>query len=332
MKIRGRRSNKPRSEKLRNAGEGKDVSGKERFIAGGVIFSFRRRQRQHDTMRNHKMILAFVLSLNCVLAMPAEDMASNNDATNDTLSEGTKMFYDICCAHCSEIRFSEWTDEEKAFDALRKDDLTRVQDIFGNSTMEINDELILGRTPLWLAAFFGHEDIVEWFLNATDVEVNKGDVDGVTPLAIASWAGHVEIVQLLLERSEVDVNKAMDDAASLVPGSEAIIRVPLEIVLEIGCHACRFRINSKKNCPGCTPTPLYGASEMGRTDVVRELLSRSDIEVNKARSDQGTTPLSVASENGRVEVIRLLLDHADIDVNQAQFANVSGATPLWQVW
>ena len=194
--------------------------------------------------------------------------------------------------------------------------------------MEINDELILRRTPLWLAAFFGHEDIVEWFLNATDVEVNKGDVDGVTPLAIASWAGHVEIVQLLLERSEVDVNKAMDDAASLVPGSEAIIRVPLEIVLEIwkSCwsHACRF------NCPGCTP--LYGASEMGRTDVVRELLSRSDIEVNKAISDQGTTPLSIASENGRVEVIRLLLDHADIDVNQAQFANVSGATPLWQVW
>ena len=44
-------------------------------------------------MRNHKMILAFVLSLNCVLAMPAEDMASNNDATNDTLSEGTKMLF-----------------------------------------------------------------------------------------------------------------------------------------------------------------------------------------------------------------------------------------------
>ena len=284
-KIRGGHSNKPRSDELRNADEAKDVSGKERFIAGGVIFSFRLRQRQHDTMRNHKMILAFVLSLNCVLAMPAEDMASNNDATNGTLSVGTKMFYDICCAHCSEIRFSEWTDEEKAFDALRKGDLTRVQDIFGNSTMEINYEIYLGRTPLWLAAFFGHEDIVEWFLNATDVEVNKGDVDGATPLAIASWAGHVEIVQLLLERSEVDVNKAMD-AAPPVPGSEAIIRVPLEIVLEIGCHACRF------NCPGCTP--LYGASQMGRTEVVRELLSRSDIEVNKVRSDQGTTPLSLS--------------------------------------
>ncbi len=63
-------------------------------------------------------------------------------------------------------------------------------------------------------------------------------------------------------------------------------------------------------------TALLWAAVLGRADVVRLLLARKGVQVNKGAAEGGTA-LIVASENGHVEVVRLLLARQDVEVNNA---------------
>jgi ankyrin repeat protein len=51
-------------------------------------------------------------------------------------------------------------------------------------------------------------------------------------------------------------------------------------------------------------TPLYGAADMGKTDVVKLLLS-GGADKNKAKND-GTTPLAIAKKRGHQATVALL--------------------------
>ncbi len=59
-------------------------------------------------------------------------------------------------------------------------------------------------------------------------------------------------------------------------------------------------------------TALMAASRKGHVEVVRLLLARQGVEVNKTTPD-GITALMVASYKGQVEVARLLLARQDVE-------------------
>ena len=63
---------------------------------------------------------------------------------------------------------------------------------------------------------------------------------------------------------------------------------------------------------------------LGQVEIVRLLLSKSDIDINKS-ADLGATALYIASQKNYVEVVRLLLSKSDIDINRA---SDYGFTPL----
>ncbi len=65
-------------------------------------------------------------------------------------------------------------------------------------------------------------------------------------------------------------------------------------------------------------------TQFGLVEVVRLLLARVDVDVNKAKPD-GATALIIASQIGHTDVVRLLLAHRDVDVNKAA---ANGATAL----
>ena len=71
-------------------------------------------------------------------------------------------------------------------------------------------------------------------------------------------------------------------------------------------------------------TPLYIACMKGYVKVVKQLLDRDDIDVNQSPSI-GETPLFIASTVGHTAVVKLLLDRDDIDVNTSM---INGMTPL----
>ena len=64
---------------------------------------------------------------------------------------------------------------------------------------------------------------------------------------------------------------------------------------------------------GCTALIL--ASENGHVGVVRLLLARQSIEVNKT-AQNGATALMIASHFGQLEVLRLLLAHPAVEANR----------------
>jgi hypothetical protein len=72
-------------------------------------------------------------------------------------------------------------------------------------------------------------------------------------------------------------------------------------------------------------TPLYLASERGKLDIVKELLKHKDIDVN-LQDRNNHTPLYYASYEGYTNIARELLKHRDIDVN---LQNIYNQTPLY---
>ena len=67
-----------------------------------------------------------------------------------------------------------------------------------------------GSTPLLLAAYEGHADMVRYLLAEGDNVDAKRDADGCTALRLAAGNGHVEVVDALLERG-ADASIAADD-------------------------------------------------------------------------------------------------------------------------
>ncbi len=72
-------------------------------------------------------------------------------------------------------------------------------------------------------------------------------------------------------------------------------------------------------------TLLINATYQGRVNIVKELLLRSDLDVNLA-TPLGATALYIAAQENYAEVAKLLLDHPGINVN---LANKNGVTPLY---
>lgn len=64
---------------------------------------------------------------------------------------------------------------------------------------DVNRTLPGGRTPLNVAADYGHTELVE-FLITQGANVNAQDKHGMTPLLSATYEGHAPCVKILLEQ------------------------------------------------------------------------------------------------------------------------------------
>ncbi|MGI2298626.1 ankyrin repeat domain-containing protein [Candidatus Cardinium hertigii] len=63
-----------------------------------------------------------------------------------------------------------------------------------------------GSTPLYLAAFHGHIEIVKLLLETPRIQVNLQNKSGCTPLHAAALFNHVEVIKILLSDPRTDVN------------------------------------------------------------------------------------------------------------------------------
>ena len=75
-----------------------------------------------------------------------------------------------------------------------------------------------------------------------------------------------------------------------------------------------------------TGTALIWASQKGHTEIVEKLMTRPDIDVNKARTS-GRRRALMASQKGHTEIVELMA-RPDIDVNKARTSD--GRTALFR--
>lgn len=136
-----------------------------------------------------------------------------------------------------------------------------------------------GLSPLFYAAFYGHDMIIDYLVNC-GANVNEKNLTGVTPLAKAVESGRpdaLSTVQTLI-RHRADSNIADDNGN----------------------------------------TPLIKAVKLGRVDIVKCLLATPATEVNKQNNEKNTA-LHEAAFKGSKEVVDLLIAaHADVRKQNSQ--------------
>lgn len=156
-----------------------------------------------------------------------------------------------------------------------------------------------GWTPLILAAFNGHNEIVSTLIKHR-ANVHASDLLGNTALHWAAYAGQTSSAKLLIE------NRAGIDACNnsgMTPLFQATIRRRLGDVLLLIDSGANLNL---KTCDGSTA--LHKAAAEGYSEIVRILLHHgADMSIKNL---DGSTPLTLAAKNDQKAVIKMLMSNS----------------------
>ncbi|RAT97710.1 ankyrin repeat domain-containing protein [Brevibacillus sp. Leaf182] len=171
------------------------------------------------------------------------------------------------------------------------------------------------------AAAEGKTDEVKASL-AAGAEINAQDDRGRTAAMAATHGNHVETVKVLIEAgADINIQDDRQDNPFLYAGAEGYLEI-LKLVIDAGPDT---KIYNRFG-----GTPLIPAAEHGYVEVAKELLTRTDVDVNHVNNPGWTALMEaiVLNDGGKKqqEMIQLLIDHgADVNIPDSE-----GKTPLYR--
>ena len=178
----------------------------------------------------------------------------------------------------------------------------------------------LGNTPLHAAAFKGALDIVQYLIVERGCDPMIRSLTGLTPLHFACQQGHLNVVKYLAIDQKVDVS-CLNYSAGATPlhlaaqfGSLDVVKYLTE---ELKCDVmCR---NAQLGS-----TPLHYAVVGDKLEIVQYLIESQKVEPS-CRDKKDNTPLHYASRKGHLAVVKSLIEdyQCDLDVKDG-----NGQTPL----
>ncbi len=220
-------------------------------------------------------------------------------------------------------------------DAATQGNLETVKTLLAGDPALIEARLGDGKTPLHMAAYAGHNDIVRYLIesgasvnatsNANSIalhgaayyghletvkllvelggEVNTPNIHGFTPLLSATAGGHGEIVRFLMSAG-ADVNaQTQQGATAILQAAVSGNKETFDLLLATGASTDVVDMDGDNL--------LHCAAMGGNLDILNAALAK-EIDINGA-DNRGLTPLLFAAQSGRTEAVQLLIDRgADV--------------------
>lgn len=167
-----------------------------------------------------------------------------------------------------------------------------------------------GVYPLHLAAYFGLIQVILKILKA-EKEVDPRDSFGTTPLMYAAANGHSSTASLLLKEGS-NPNLSCKRSSTSLHRAIAYNKVSVARIL---LDQPNIEVNSRDTTRG-DQTPLMLAASLQRNEILPMLLQKPTLEVNLQSGQYKSTALWLASSAGDAQVVRQILSHPDTDVNK----------------
>ncbi|KAF6802828.1 PFS domain-containing protein [Colletotrichum musicola] len=159
------------------------------------------------------------------------------------------------------------------------------------------------RTPLSFAAEFGHISIVRSIIEKGCV-IDAIDHNGNTPLDLAIANSHEAVAELLVEKGANPDGQRPDSPvissplyAAVAAGQERVVKVLLE-------HGASLNLPNAYD-----KTALHAAARLGKEPIVRKLLEHSALLDVNLKGEHDKTPLRLAIEEGHKTVVQALVEH-----------------------
>ncbi|XP_044729331.1 uncharacterized protein LOC123292680 [Chrysoperla carnea] len=239
---------------------------------------------------------------------------ANQEKMFTALEEGNFEDLKNCLRKGADINarsISSWT---TLHFAAKSPSLKIIKYIF-DQNINANVKDMNGQNPLHIAAAYGRESIVEFFLREVGLCIDDQDDSGKTPLHIAAKNGHKDAVKSLLKNN---ANTDIKDIHGFPPLHYAIKNNHIDVAKILLEKETNVDINQVKG----GFTSLHIAAENGHVELVNFLLkSRANVNV---KTDQGTIPLHLAALNGYLEIVNALI-FKGANVNTK---TIDGCSPL----
>jgi len=187
-----------------------------------------------------------------------------------------------------------------------------------NERITKEDVAFMERSFIQAAESGETDQVLQWIEDG--VNINTTDAEGRTAILAATHGNQVDTVIALIEAgANINLQANNLDNPFLYAGAEGLLEI-VNVLIDAGADPT---ITNRFG-----GTALIPASEHGYVEVVKELLTRSNVNVNHI-NDLGWTALmeAIILNNGgeqQQKVIRLLIEHgADVTI-----PDNSGVTPL----
>ncbi|RHY41866.1 hypothetical protein DYB37_004392 [Aphanomyces astaci] len=159
-----------------------------------------------------------------------------------------------------------------------------------------------GKTALLLAVAKAATNVLPLLLAHPSLDVNQTDNNGSSALLVACATGRGDVLRLLLAHPTIDLN-----LASTVDTSTVVLAAALNGAADMLAILVQDKRADVNVVDKLGNTALIAASHTNRPDVVRVLLSRTDVDLSV--QNLGKTALDIATSNYFQDVVDLLVAH-----------------------
>ena len=160
--------------------------------------------------------------------------------------------------------------------------------------------------PLCIASQEGKYEIIKTLLSHPRVDIEKYSI--YESFKIAIFFGYIDIVTFFLQNLKIDINKIFPDGST---GLGIICEQGHLNIIDIFLNHPKINLNLGND----DESPLYIACKCGKYEIVKKLLSFSEININIEKKS-GVTPLYITCQYGFLSIVELLLEDKRIDVNK----------------